>query len=448
MNKKVKYGLLAGIPSLAYFIYRNYPKLNILTGFAAKNVCSWTFEGGRSLESIEAGDNNFLPVYYAKNEVDFEEKSVSSSILGLKKRTAVFKKGIGSILLPDNFKGEIPKIPQPVRNFSAANKGFPNGQQVYNIPTSPGINIPALQLAVDSAFDRENENSKKTRAVLVLHKNKLVAEKYSPGFSENSKFLGWSMTKSVTNAVLGILEKQGRIFLEQNNLFPEWKNDERAKISLNNLLQMNSGLEWEEDYSTLSDVNRMLFMEKNMPHVQLEKPLKGKPNESWNYSSGTTNLLSWFIRKQFGSHQEYMDFWYRELIDKIGMNSMTIETDLEGNYIGSSYAWATARDWAKFGLLYLNKGKWNGEQVLNESWVDYSAKPTNTSNGEYGAHFWLNAEGKYPNVPRDMFSCNGFQGQYIFIIPSKEMVIVRFGLTEDPQFNIDAFLKEILAAVS
>ncbi len=259
--------------------------------------------------------------------------------------------------------------------------------------------------------------------------------------------MGWSITKSITSAILGILEKQGKISLNQDSLFEEWKNDKRAAITLDNLLQMNSGLEWEEDYTTLSDVNRMLFMEKNMPEVQLKKPLTGKPNESWNYSSGTTNLLSWFIRKQFSSHQEYLDFWYQELIDKIGMNSMTIETDLNGNYIGSSYAWATARDWAKFGLLYLNKGKWKNEQILNESWVDYSAKPTNTSKGEYGAHFWLNAEGKYPNVPRDMFSCNGFQGQYIFIIPSKEMVIVRFGLTEDPQFNIDTFIKEILAAV-
>ncbi|WP_373056495.1 serine hydrolase domain-containing protein [Zunongwangia sp. H14] len=280
-----------------------------------------------------------------------------------------------------------------------------------------------------------------------MHKGQLIAEKYANGFSKDSKFLGWSITKSITSAILGILEKQGKISLNQDSLFEEWKNDKRAAITLDNLLQMNSGLEWEEDYTTLSDVNRMLFMEKNMPEVQLKKPLTGKPNESWNYSSGTTNLLSWFIRKQFSSHQEYLDFWYQELIDKIGMNSMTIETDLNGNYIGSSYAWATARDWAKFGLLYLNKGKWKNEQILNESWVDYSAKPTNTSKGEYGAHFWLNAEGKYPNVPRDMFSCNGFQGQYIFIIPSKEMVIVRFGLTEDPQFNIDTFIKEILAAV-
>ena len=184
-----------------------------------------------------------------------------------------------------------------------------------------------------------------------------------------------------------------------------------------------------------------------MTKPQLYKPLIGQPNKSWNYSSGTTNMLSGFIRNQFKAHQEYLDFWYAELVDKIGMNSMTIETDLAGNYVGSSYTWATARDWAKFGLLYLRKGNWNGEQLLNESWVTYSATPTNGSNGEYGAHFWLNAGGKYPNVPKDLYSCNGYQGQHVFIIPSKDLVIVRFGLAENPEFDVDTFLKEVLSAM-
>jgi CubicO group peptidase (beta-lactamase class C family) len=299
---------------------------------------------------------------------------------------------------------------------------------------------------VENALESKAKAIEKTRAVLVIHKNKLVEEKYAPGFSSTTKFLGWSMTKSITSAVLGVLERKGKISLAQDHLFKEWENDKRSKITLNNVLQMNSGLEWEEDYTKISDVTRMLFMEGDMPKVQINKPLTGEPNNSWNYSSGTTNLLSRFIRDQFTSHQEYLDFWYKELIDKIGMHSMTIEPDLEGNYIGSSYGWATARDWAKFGLLYLNEGNWNGEQILNKSWIEYSAKPTNDSNGEYGAHFWLNAEAKYPDVPTDMFSCNGFQGQYIFIIPSKELVVVRFGLTESPEFDINNFLKEILEA--
>jgi CubicO group peptidase (beta-lactamase class C family) len=192
----------------------------------------------------------------------------------------------------------------------------------------------------------------------------------------------------------------------------------------------------------------MLFLDKDMTKIQLTKPLVGKPNESWNYSSGTTNLLSGFIRNQFKAHQDYLDFWYAELIDKIGMSSMIVETDFSGNYIGSSYGWATARDWAKFGLLYLHNGNWNGTQILNESWINYTKTPTNTSNGEYGAQFWLNAGGVYPNVPKDLYSCNGYQGQYVFIIPSKELVIVRFGLAENPIFNVNQFLSEILYSVN
>ncbi|MDO9260407.1 MAG: serine hydrolase, partial [Flavobacteriaceae bacterium] len=194
-------------------------------------------------------------------------------------------------------------------------------------------------------------------------------------------------------------------------------------------------------------VTKMLYLDRDMTQTQLDKSLVGTPNNSWNYSSGTTNLIARFIRNQFKTQQEYLDFWYSELIDKIGMNSMVIETDLSGNYVGSSYAWATVRDWAKFGLLYLHQGNWNGEPILNKSWIDYSVTPTNTSNGEYGAQIWLNAGKKYPNAPKDMFSCDGYQGQHIFIIPSKDLVIVRMGLTEAPEFDFNNLLKEILVAI-
>ena len=200
---------------------------------------------------------------------------------------------------------------------------------------------------------------------------------------------------------------------------------------------MNSGLEWVEDYNTISDVTKMLFLASDMGKVQLEKSLTGKPDESWYYSSGTTNLLAgYLLRKKFSSHQEYLDFWYRELIDKIGMHSALIETDLAGNYVSSSYGWATPRDWAKFGLLYLHRGNWNGEQIIDSSWVDYVKTPTNTSGGRYGAQFWLNAGGRYPDLPKDMFSCNGYQGQMVAIFPSKDLVVVRMGLVEDPEFAI------------
>jgi CubicO group peptidase (beta-lactamase class C family) len=125
---------------------------------------------------------------------------------------------------------------------------------------------------------------------------------------------------------------------------------------------------------------------------------------------------------------------------------MIVETDMAGNYVGSSYGWATTRDWAKFGLLYLHKGNWNGEQLFNESWAKYVATPTNTSNGVYGAHFWLNAGGKFPDAPKDLYSASGYQGQKVFIIPSRDLVIVRLGLTDESQFDINKVLKEILGS--
>ena len=444
MKKIVKFGVIPLLIITIGLMVYNYPRLNIITGFAAKSVCSCTFEAGRDLASIEGGDNDINPVYYAKNVVNEEEKSVTSTVFGLKKRKAIYKQGVGCVLLPEDYKNIDFK---PNRKISNKKLPFPYGNLAQKDTLFFNINYQVLQNAVDKAFDKEGEKLKRTRAVVVIYKDQIVAEKYSSGFNKDTKLLGWSMTKSITNGVLGVLEKQGKINVNQTNLFPEWEKDNRAKITLNNLLQMNSGLEWVEDYNNISDVTKMLFLADDMTEIQLNKPLVNEPNNSWNYSSGTTNLLSRFIRNQFQTHQEYLDFWYAELIDKIGMDSMIIETDISGNYVGSSYAWATARDWAKFGLLYLHNGNWNGEQLLNSSWVHYSKTPTNGSNGEYGAQFWLNAGGVYPNVPRDLFSCNGYQGQHVFIIPSKELVVVRFGLAENPIFNVDQFLSEVISAI-
>ena len=211
---------------------------------------------------------------------------------------------------------------------------------------------------------------------------------------------------------------------------------------------MNSGLEWVEKYDQICDATKMLFQAEDVTKCQIDKPFSGKPNQSWNYSSGTTNLLSGIIRNQFKTHQEYIDFWYSSLIDKIGMNSMIVEQDMSGNFIGSSYGWATTRDWSKFGLLYLHKGNWNGEQIFDESWAKYVSTPTNGASGDYGAHFWLNAGGRYPSAPKSVYSCNGFQGQMIFIVPSHDLVIVRLGLKEQKDgFDFDGLLKGILGSI-
>jgi CubicO group peptidase (beta-lactamase class C family) len=446
MKKTIKIVVFLLVVSIAYIGFTYYPKLDIITGYASKNEASVIFLAHRTQNSAEVQDNNFSPINLAKETVNQNEKSVSATVFGIKKRTAVYREGLGTVLMIDGVKDSL-KYDIPHRDFKQINLPYPYGDLPQKDTVFTNVNYNELQNAVENAFDKGENYQKKTRAVLVVYNDHIIAEKYAEGFDKNTKILGWSMTKSITSAVLGVLEKQGKVSVNQSNLFPEWKNDERSKITLNDLLHMNSGLEWDEDYNNISDVTRMLFLDKDMSKTQLNKPLVGKPNNSWNYSSGTTNLLSGFIRNQFKTHQQYLDFWYSALIDKIGMHTMMIETDLSGNYVGSSYGWATPRDWAKFGLLYLHNGNWNGEQILNKSWVTYSATPTNGSDGKYGAHFWLNAGGVYPDVPRDLFSCNGYQGQHVFIIPSKNVVIVRMGLTEEPDFDFNAFLKGVLASI-
>lgn len=443
MKKILKIVTVLVLAFLLYFSYTTYPKLDLISGFSAKSIASGHFIDGRSLSTIESGDNDIAMITMAKNELNDLDKIGIASVYGMKKRKAIYREGLGATLLDDDFDVTKPYL-IPQRDFTKINLPYPFGNNDLVDTIFSEIDYKKLKAAVGNVFDHKGEIKNRTRAVVVLYKNRLIAEQYSDGFTKDSKILGWSMTKSLTATYFGILQKQGKININQSHLYPQWENDSRKNITINNLLHMNSGLEWEEDYTKISDVTKMLFLTKNMTQIQVEKPQLGEPNKSWNYSSGTSNMLSGILRKQFKTHQEYLDFWYSSLIDKIGMHSMLVETDMDGNFVGSSYAWATARDWAKFGLLYLNKGHWNGEQIFDESWSKYVATPTPTSNGIYGGHFWLNAEGQMPDVPKDMYSCNGYQGQRVYIIPSKDLVIVRMGLKEGPDFDFNGFVKGIL----
>lgn len=430
---------------ILYFVFTNYPKLELISGFSAKSVASGHFIDHRSLKLIEESDNNIELIRLANNRIEEDENYATSSVFGLQKRKAIYREGLGSLLIDDDFDVTktylVPKRLQPKIDLP-----YPFGTNEPKDSVFSTINYSKLRKAVESAFDEKGAFAKRTRSVVILHKNHLIFEKYADGFNKDSKILGWSMTKSLTATYFGILQFQHKLNINEPAPIAEWKNDERAKITLHNLLQMNSGLEWEERYDKICDATKMLFNSRDMGQVQLEKPLIGKSNQSWNYSSGTSNLLSKILRKQFTNHQDYLDFWYASLIDKIGMYSTVVETDMTGNYVGSSYAWATSRDWAKFGLLYLNNGNWNGEQIFDPTWTKYVAKPTPTSEGRYGGHFWLNSSGKYPDAPRDMYYASGFQGQKIFIIPSKDLVIVRMGLTDDESFDFNSFLKEVLSS--
>ena len=430
--------LLLLVITVTIAVIYNYPKLNILAGYSAKNTASSVFIAKRSLEFTDKTDNNFSPVNLADDYINENNKSATSSVFGLLTRKAIYREGLGAVLTLSK-EDETVLYLSPKRKAPNQTTPYPYGNAAQKDTVFNNIDYNKLNNTVASIFAK-----RQTRAVVVIYKDQIIAEKYAKGFNKDSRILGWSMTKSVLSTVFGVMQYQQKLHVMDKAPIDSWQNDERKNITIHNLLQMNSGLAWDENYDEISDATKMLFLERDMAKMQEEKPLTGKINASWNYSSGTSNLLSGIVRSKFKTYQEYLDYWYTNLIDKIGMNSMILEADLAGNYVASSYAWATPRDWGKFGLLYLHQGNWNGEQIFAKDWVKYITEPTPTSNGTYGAQFWLNAGGRLKDVPKNMFFADGYQGQRVYILPDQDLVIVRMALS---WMDENTFLKGILESI-
>lgn len=407
-------------------------------------MASSVLVGGHQAAYINQNDLQMPLIELATTEYLKRDTAATADVYGLLERKAINRQGLGTVLVNSDYKSEENYL-QPKRAKRFDSLPYPFGHLPAKDTLFPEIDYQKLEKAVALAF--VNPEVQKTRTLLVLYKGHLLTEKYADGFTKDTPVLGWSMSKSILATCYGVLQHQGKIEVDWPVPIADWKDDERKDITLNHLLRMQSGLEWDEDYSGISDVTQMLFLDSDMTLAQKEKKAIAKPTEIWNYSSGTSNLLSGILRQQFRSHQEYLDFPYSALIDKIGANSMLLEADLAGNYVGSSYGWASTRDWARFGQLYLNEGVWNGNQLFDAAWVDYITEPTAHSNGTYGAHFWLNNGEQYPNVPKDLYSMNGYQGQYVFMIPSKDLVIVRTGLAESPQFEVNRFFEALLRSI-
>ncbi len=439
--KKIVQFLILLFLIVVVIIAFNFKRLNIITGYSAKNMASSVFLANRDFYFTDTTDTNFTPIEIADNRLIKEERSITSSIFGITKRKAIYREGLGGVLTLSDQKF-VPTNAKPKRIKISDTLVYPYGNKMHKDTIFESINYEQLNIAIDSVFNEKY----KTRAVLVVHKDKIIAERYADGFNENSILLGWSMTKSVLSTLYGVMQYQGKVNLNDAVPVDEWQKDDRKNITYNNLLQMNCGLAWEEEYYKISDVTKMLYLEEDMSKTQMRKPLVGKPNESWLYSSGVSNLLSGIARQQFNTYQEYLDFWYTDLIDKIGMNSMILEADLKGNYVASSYGWATARDWSKLGLLYLKNGNWNGEQIFSKDWVSYATTPTPSSNGLYGAGIWLNTSKELPDVPENVYRFTGFQGQYVVMLPDHDMVIVRLGLVKD-QASINDLVSGVIASI-
>jgi len=432
---------------LGGFLYMR-PLMPIITGYAAKNLSSGIFVGNRTQESLEATDLNFSFIRFVKNSVDSRSKSVKSRFLWHTSRTT-FVNGYGSILLNDYPVDDIQARPYPIVPLLPENPdtiAWPMGDLMPDtIPT--GIDLQQLNQGLDQTF-ADTIPYKGTFGVMVTYKGQPVAERYAEGFGPENRFLSWSMAKSFTNAMTGILVKEGKLDPDAPADIKEWQQDERRQITLRNLMQMNSGLEWNEDYGNSSDVNNMLHKEGDMAKFAISKQLEYTPGSVFEYASGSTNIVSYLMRKAIGNDADYLAFPREKLFNRIGMRSATFEVDASGTFVGSSYLYASLRDYTRFGLLYLNNGNWLGEQILPVDWVEYTTSTASGSEGTYGAFFWLNKSGSdYPDVPSDMFYCSGHDGQYIYIIPSKELVIVRTGFSKQGEFDQNGFLTGILQAI-
>jgi CubicO group peptidase (beta-lactamase class C family) len=249
------------------------------------------------------------------------------------------------------------------------------------------------------------------------------------------------MTKGITNALIGVLVGQGRLNVYQPAPVEAWQGDDRSRITIADLMHMKSGLNWWEFYGGPGDATGMLFKQKDMGEFAMKSTLRHPPGTVFNYSSGTANILSSLIRRTMGD-REYYRFPYEQLFFRIGMYSAVLEPDAGGTFVGSSYCYATARDWARLGILYLQDGVCQGQRILPEGWVDFTR-----AGDSYGALWWLNRDLHHPRLPPDTYSCEGYEGQYLWVIPSKQLVLVRLAAEHGNRLNPDEFVPSVVAAL-
>lgn len=409
--------------------------LPIITGYAAKNLASDVFVSGREPADVEALDLHFSFIKFTRNKVDFENKTVTSRFLW-GKSVAAYRDGYGVTLLRGKKAAALQAEKYPLAPEAEGPDFLAPGDSALTERLAP----IAKALVDDHAYNGT------PFAFVVLHEGKVVAERYREGITARTRLLSWSMAKSFTNALAGIMSGDGMVDIYAPTGIPEWQDDERAAITLNDLMQMQSGLEWNEDYGNRSDVNLMLHREKDMGLYALDKPLEHKPGTFWYYSSGSTNIVMRYLRGKFASDKEFLTYYRERLFAPLGIHNPVFEPDMSGTPVGSSYLYITAREFASLGQLYLDDGVFQGQRILPEGWVDYTVTPASDSKDGYGSFFWLNKDKFWPDIPEDMFNCQGHDGQEIFIIPSKDLVVVVLGYSPKPDRVVDwnALVRDII----
>jgi CubicO group peptidase (beta-lactamase class C family) len=440
------------------------------TGLISHQLCGEVFIGGR--EPQAAFDQALAPLLgslgkAARWRIDRQAGAVDASLLGAGRQRAVYRGGLGCVRADSRaaFASALAlKTPRPeaVPMAPPALAAITPDEQVVE-----AIN-PALKAAVDRAFVEPAKGPRRnTQAVIVMRDGRIVAERYAPGIGVDSSLTGWSMSKSVTNALVGVLVRQGRLSVAAPAPVAAWAagGDPRHAITLENLLRMESGLDGGQSLqagvgSGFDPAAQMLFDEPDMAAFASARRLKDRPGSVFAYTDVDYILISRIIADAVGGDPAaYMDFARRELFGPLGMRHVTVEFDAAGTPQGASHIWAPARDWARLGQLYLDDGMAGGQRLLPQGWVDWSASQTPGSGFVgYGAGFWTNRGGGDGasrrigfGLPADAFMARGSFGQYVIIVPSARLVVVRMGPTIMPlndMAGVARLVKEATEALS
>jgi CubicO group peptidase (beta-lactamase class C family) len=454
--KWIVVGLVLAIMAAAGAIFRPDRAIRVATGYVAHNICVKTFVSGLDPQTIfaEASDRSGIRLlrHVLVFQLDRTGRTVDASALGLFRSRAVFHEGLGCVEQHGS------KPPYLLRSDIEALK-TPKTPPLLPEIAGPAVvepSDPALRAALDHAFEEPADPPfRRTKAVVVLHDGKVIAERYAPGIGVDTPLLGFSMTKSVVNALIGILTQQGLVTPSMPAPIPEWHgaDDPRREIEVEHLMRMTSGLDLDETNSGFDPSSRM-FLQDDTAAYAVDARMIAPPGTRWHYSSPTTQILARIVRDAVGGPEQTLALAWRELFNPLGMRNVTLEFDGAGTLQGSTYMLASARDWAKFGLLYLNDGVVGGKRILHEDWVDFCAAATLDT--DYAAGFWTNRS-EHPNakgrvrlgIPHDAFFASGDLGQRIVIMPSQHLVVVRLGDSVDPTGDIRGLgrlMREVIAA--
>ncbi len=410
-------------------------------------MCNGLFTGNRSLENIFAQELAFLPEPVGTPAggdyvIDWERRAVAiGSGEDAPVMRAVFREGLGCVVLaPDQDFDDIDTLPvldMPPPPGDPARIPWPDGDLIEPSVPDPRIDMAALQAASDWAFERETPEQI-TVSLLVVHRGRIVHERYATGVDMSTRTRTWSTAKSIAATLIGMLVDQGRLRLDEPLGF-EWlprgpspETDPRNRITLRHVLNMSSGLlpidNDNLEYATGSGLS--YWAGASSVAGALSRPLYREPGTYWDYENYDTLLGVYAMKLALGDVRAYLEFPRRALFDKIGMRNTLVGADRFGDFIFSSQIYTNARDLARFGLLYLNNGVWNGERLISEEWIDFVRTPapaTSNTGRQYGGQFWLVPEGR-TDVPSDAYATVGNRGNFVIIVPSHDLVIVRRGL--------------------